>query len=168
MGVNKVIYGTQTIIDLTADTVNANVLLSGYTAHGANGNLIRGTFSPFGAVTPYKFDYHDGYFSGSVWKYYSTDYKYCSDIYQVQKDKIYFITLGNTVGSQFLSGFVTNDVSANHANAVAEIINDPGGGQRFSNFMFMPEQNGYLIILKDEAFVTGIKTYLYDVTNTWI
>ena len=35
--VSKVIYGNQTLIDLTSDTVVANKLLDGYTAHGADG-----------------------------------------------------------------------------------------------------------------------------------
>ena len=41
--VSKVIYGNQTLIDLTNDTVVANKLLSGYTAHGADGAPITGT-----------------------------------------------------------------------------------------------------------------------------
>lgn len=42
MGISKVIYGNTTLIDLTADTVAANKLLSGYTAHGADGEVITG------------------------------------------------------------------------------------------------------------------------------
>lgn len=43
MGVSKVIYGNTTLIDLTSDTVVANKLLSGYTAHGADGEAISGS-----------------------------------------------------------------------------------------------------------------------------
>ncbi len=42
MGISKVIYGGQTLIDLTSDTVKADKLLAGYTAHGANGEVING------------------------------------------------------------------------------------------------------------------------------
>lgn len=42
-GVSKVIYGNNTLIDLTSDTVEASKLLSGYTAHGADGDLVTGT-----------------------------------------------------------------------------------------------------------------------------
>ena len=48
--VSKVIYGNQTLIDLTSDTVAADKLLSGYTAHGADGAPITGT-CPFDADT---------------------------------------------------------------------------------------------------------------------
>ncbi len=41
-GVSKVSYGDEVLIDLTADTVNPDVLLSGYSAHSANGDQIRG------------------------------------------------------------------------------------------------------------------------------
>lgn len=42
MGNSKIIYGDTTLIDLTSDTVNANNLLKGATAHGANGEAITG------------------------------------------------------------------------------------------------------------------------------
>lgn len=45
MAVSKVIYGGTTLIDLTADTVVANKVLTGYTAHGADGEVITGTCS---------------------------------------------------------------------------------------------------------------------------
>lgn len=46
MGVNKVTYGGNTLIDLTADTVTASKLLAGITAHDKAGNPITGTYSP--------------------------------------------------------------------------------------------------------------------------
>lgn len=41
--VSKVVYGGETLIDLTSDTITADKLKSGYTAHGADGELIEGT-----------------------------------------------------------------------------------------------------------------------------
>ena len=43
MATSKVIYGGKTLIDLTADTVVADKLLKGYTAHGADGEVVTGT-----------------------------------------------------------------------------------------------------------------------------
>lgn len=43
MAISKVIYGGQTLIDLTADTVTADKLLTGYKAHGADGEIVEGT-----------------------------------------------------------------------------------------------------------------------------
>ena len=41
--ISKVVYGNETLIDLTADTVAADKLLSGYTAHGRDGEPIIGS-----------------------------------------------------------------------------------------------------------------------------
>ncbi len=43
MAISKVVYGGTTLIDLTADTVKPDKILSGYTTHGANGEKITGT-----------------------------------------------------------------------------------------------------------------------------
>lgn len=43
MAISKVVYGGNTLIDLTADTVEASKLLVGITAHGADGEAITGT-----------------------------------------------------------------------------------------------------------------------------
>ena len=43
MANSKVIYGGETLIDLTADSVKADKLLKGITAHGADGEKITGT-----------------------------------------------------------------------------------------------------------------------------
>lgn len=42
--VNKVVYGNDTLIDLTADTVTADKILQGYTAHDKSGAGITGTY----------------------------------------------------------------------------------------------------------------------------
>lgn len=43
MAVNKVVYGTTVLVDLTKDTVTADKLLKGATAHDATGEPITGT-----------------------------------------------------------------------------------------------------------------------------
>ncbi len=51
MGINKVQYGNTTLIDLTSDTVTADKLMQGYTAHDRSGALITGTATGGGSVT---------------------------------------------------------------------------------------------------------------------
>lgn len=43
MAKNKIIYGTEVLIDLTADTVTADKLAEGITAHDKSGEIITGT-----------------------------------------------------------------------------------------------------------------------------
>lgn len=49
---NKVVIGTTTYVDLSKDTITSENLLSGYTAHDANGLLIGGTYSGGGGIDP--------------------------------------------------------------------------------------------------------------------
>lgn len=42
--VNKVVYGNQTLIDLTGDTVQPSDVHTGYSCHDASGQVINGTF----------------------------------------------------------------------------------------------------------------------------
>ena len=45
MAINKVIYGNQVLIDLTADTITPSKMLLGRTAHAADGVQISGTMN---------------------------------------------------------------------------------------------------------------------------
>lgn len=47
MAVNRVDYNGNTLIDLTNDTVNAENLMTGYTAHDKSGAIITGTLDPY-------------------------------------------------------------------------------------------------------------------------
>lgn len=49
--VNKVVYGATTLVDLTSDTVAADKMLSGYTAHSKSGAPITGTIQSKAAQT---------------------------------------------------------------------------------------------------------------------
>lgn len=51
MGISKVVYGNTALIDLTNDTVVAAKMLSGTTAHGANGEAITGNIVSKAAAT---------------------------------------------------------------------------------------------------------------------
>lgn len=50
-GVNKVVYGGETLIDLTSDTVIAGALRRGYTAHDKSGAQISGSMAEQAAQT---------------------------------------------------------------------------------------------------------------------
>lgn len=43
MAISKVVYGGETLIDLTGDTITPDKLKKGYKAHGADGEVINGT-----------------------------------------------------------------------------------------------------------------------------
>ena len=55
--VNKVIFGDETLIDLTGDTVGASVLQAGFTAHDSSGQPITGNLA---SKAPSTFDFSNG------------------------------------------------------------------------------------------------------------
>lgn len=60
MGISKVVLGEEVKLDLTSDTVTAETLLEGYTAHGADGEAITGTYKGGGGGADYFGDGSDG------------------------------------------------------------------------------------------------------------
>lgn len=61
MGINKVQYGNTTLIDLTSDTVTADKLMQGYTAHDRTGAIITGTATGGGSGDGYVWQDAQGY-----------------------------------------------------------------------------------------------------------
>lgn len=45
MAVNQVVINGETVLDLTSDTVTADKLVSGYSAHDASGAAVTGTLT---------------------------------------------------------------------------------------------------------------------------
>ena len=45
---SKIVFGGEVLMDLTADTIKADKLLKGYTAHSADGEPITGNLLPKG------------------------------------------------------------------------------------------------------------------------
>lgn len=56
MGVNKVIYGTTVLVDLTSDSVTPDTLVAGETAHGKDGSKVTGTNPYAKGITDDKVD----------------------------------------------------------------------------------------------------------------
>lgn len=51
MAISKVVFGLDTLIDISNDTVVASALLSNYSAHGSNGEIITGNIAAAAAST---------------------------------------------------------------------------------------------------------------------
>ena len=59
MAVNKVVYNAKVLLDLTSDTVTADKLAEGVTAHDKSGNKITGTM-PIQTPETWVFEMEDG------------------------------------------------------------------------------------------------------------
>lgn len=170
MGINKIIYGNTTLIDLTSDTVKKDALVKGYTAHDAGGNIITGTVTS-AALVPYYFNLHNGYVAstGGIWRY-NTSSQYCVDVYEVKSGHQYFLTLGGNCGNRFVVMITTEDVSKATADITGTAIYTDGttSAVAYKNTTFTSDIDGYLAVYKDNNGKNDIKTYLYDMTEQWI
>lgn len=167
MAINKIIFGDKAI-DLTEDTIRADRLYSGYTAHLRTGEKIVGTLTsaPLEDALLY-YDYNIGYISNGQWIYEKPTNTY-SDIYEAKAGHRYFITLGANVGTRFRAAFVTTDVTTVTSGRVTGVqiinLNSPAS---YANASYSTEEDGYIIVAKDNIGKTGIKTYVYDAA-AWI
>lgn len=165
--INKVEYGGNTLIDLTADTITADKLYVGLTAHAADGSPIVGTLATAPLDTLY-YDYNIGYIDNGTWRYENPTNTY-TDIYEVQADRRYFITLGLNRGSRFRAMFTTQDVTTKTSGNVAGTgIVNTNSPASYANASFTTSADGYILVAKDNVGKTGIFTYVYDVTEAWI
>lgn len=67
--INKVVLGSDTVLDLTSDTVTPETLLVGTTAHNAKGEIITGTLAPctvYSAENPKTLGDDYGYFTWTI------------------------------------------------------------------------------------------------------
>lgn len=132
MAVNKVVYGTTVLVDLTSDTVDAAHLAKGRTAHDAGGNLIVGDLEQQGSgnllsgVTPSLLN--GATQNGKTYVIpnggrYGTDYlEYQLDIPTLTSDTAYcVIVCGNTVADG-----LSLSVNLYHQTQYGEISYDHG------------------------------------------
>lgn len=116
-------------------------------------------------LTPYIEDFNCGWVGtgNGVWTYEKPTKSYL-DIYCLQAGHKYFLTLGDIVGTRFRVMFSTTDISTVSSGTVTGVAvntsnyNNPAPNQ---SLYYSPAEDGYLIIQKDNAGSTGIKTYLY-------
>ena len=114
MGVNKVMYGSRTVIDISGDTVTPDKLLSGVIGHNASGERITGTHKCEGGTaegigtgayvwaiydTKEKWDYTTKSLSGTAFPngYSSTVYAGCT----ITEDGYFQVNSGTVSGDKY-------------------------------------------------------------------
>lgn len=184
MPVSKVVFCGGTVIDITEDTVTANRLQTGYTAHRADGTAITGTgliYAESADITPIEFDYNVGYVAiktGSPVNlvYFAQEDPtqcYC-DVYEITGGKNYALSLDSVVGTRFRAGLAKSYTDFTETLSTRTIIRlqqvfyltgSPTPNQKvfFSNDLG-DDAYPYLIVQKDNAGRTGLITHLREVT----
>ena len=84
-----------------------------------------------------------------------------SDVYEVEADTLYLISLGGTVGTRFRATIIAQDpltVTKSTLGTSVVSISDP---QPYDYTIYTPTESGYLVIQKDNAGVSNLKTYVF-------
>ena len=159
---NIVVVGEDTIVDLSADTVTADKLLDGFTAHDATGAPITGTCKNI-PIEPFAYDYEKRYTANGTFKYENSTNNH-SDFYEVQGGHIYILILGSVVGTRFRSAFVTTNPYGTTVDVPGTQITNVNNPAAYAFGTLKAASDGYCVVTKDNASKKGLKSYLFDVT----
>jgi hypothetical protein len=115
-------------------------------------------------MAPYAYDIDTGYVNAGVWTLGGDTVNY-SDVYRVQAGHRYLISMGSVVGTRFRGMFSVEDTVHTTAKITGiSVVNktDPTPG----TFVFYTApDDGYITITKDNTGVSGLKTFIVDVTT---
>ena len=120
-----------------------------------------------GRMEPYVYDYNSGYVSNGSWIYENPTQTYV-DIYRVKAGCSYFISLGGTVGTRFRVMFTTEDVTQATATVAGTSIRNLNNPAPFANVAYTAEEDGYIIVAKDNIGASGLGSYVYNRTEKWL
>ena len=167
MAYNKVIYGEEVLIDLTEDTIIPEKLAYGLTAHDASGQTIVGTLKTI-PLDPIEYDYNIGYITNGAWVYENPTRTY-TDFYNAISGHRYIISLGGNVGSRFRSMFTTTDVrTVTSGRVTGTKIVDKNNPSAYDMIGYTAEDDGYILVAKDNVGKSGVFSYVIDVTNAFV
>ena len=116
-----------------------------------------------GILEPYFTDLTTGYVFDDGWHIGGSDS--FSDVYELEANSTYIISLGSTVGTRFRVMFCTTDPTTASANIGGTIITYTNNPAPYSYKIYKPSEDGYLIIQKDNVGVANLRTYVFCLTD---
>ena len=150
------------LIDLTNDTVTADKIVAGYTAHDAGGNAITGTCINIPLI-PIAYDYEPGYTANGTFKYENSTNNH-SDVYEVGEGRRYLLGLGPVVGTRFRAAFLTTNPIGTLVDVSGKQLINQSNPVNNAYVAFIADSDGYVVVTKDNVSKKGLKSYLYDLT----
>ena len=158
--------GSAPFTDISDTTAVASDVIIGKEFYLADGTKSVGTFNML-PMTPIEFDWNIGYINQNVWKYENPTNTY-TDIYEVQAGHKYFITLGGNVGSRFRCIFTTVDIRPATSDVSGTAIISVNNPNKYHNASSTAQNDGYLLVSKDNVGKTGVISYVYDAPSVWL
>ena len=162
---NKIQLSDGTVlIDLTNDTVEADKLLEGFTAHNASGEAITGTMFQV-PLDPIAYDYEPGYTANGTFKYENSTNNH-SDVYEVKAGHYYALILGETVGTRFRAAVILSNPVGTLVDIPGTTVVNKSNPLAYDRIMYTSSTDAYMVVTKDNASKKGLKSYVFDITPT--
>lgn len=162
---NKIQLSDGTVlIDLTNDTVEADKLLEGFTAHDASGEAITGTMFQV-RMEPIAYDYEPGYTANGTFKYENSTNNH-SDVYEVKAGHYYALILGETVGTRFRAAVIPSNPVGTLVDIPGTTVVNKSNPLAFDRIMYTSSTDAYMVVTKDNVSTKGLKSYVFDITPT--
>lgn len=162
---NKIQLSDGTVlIDLTNDTVEADKVLEGFTAHDANGKAITGTMFQV-PLDPIAYDYEPGYTANGTFKYENSTNNH-SDVYEVKAGHYYALILGETVGTRFRAAVIPSNPVGTLVDILGTTVVNKSNPLAYDRIMYTSSTDAYMVVTKDNASTKGLKSYVFDITPT--
>lgn len=170
MAVNKVIYGNTTLLDLTSDTVAADKILEGYTAHDKSGAQILGVAKQLGLPVIKRLGYLDNgwYFNtGGVLRFDEYDPDCMLEVFRVIANHKYIWCFGLKDGNRSTVAFTTVDILNHPVDGIQCDKKFAEGDQPpyFVKTILDISEDGYLGAYISNNQQGGKESYLIDITD---
>ena len=162
---NKIQLSDGTVLmDLTNDTVEADKLLEGFTAHNASGEAITGTMFQV-PLDPIAYDYEPGYTANGTFKYENSTNNH-SDVYEVKAGHYYALILGETVGTRFRAAVIPSNPVGTLVDIPGSTVVNKSNPLAYDRIMYTSSTDAYMVVTKDNVSTKGLKSYVFDITPT--
>ena len=162
---NKIQLSDGTVLmDLTNDTVEADKLLEGFTAHNASGEAITGTMFQV-PLDPIAYDYEPGYTANGTFKYENSTNNH-SDVYEVKAGHYYALILGETVGTRFRAAVIPSNPVGTLVDIPGTTVVNKSNPLAYDRIMYTSSTDAYMVVTKDNVSTKGLKSYVFDITPT--
>ena len=154
--------GAAVFADPSGVTAAAEDVRAGKVFLGPDGQTITGTAVQLW-LAPIAVDYEPGYVSGASWTYQNSVNNH-SDVYEVVQGRRYMLGFGHTVGTRFRAVVTAISPVGSTSNiGGTQVINRTNPAAQDS-VTFVAGMDGFLTVTKDNVGVTGIPSYVADVT----
>lgn len=131
---------------------------------GVDGYSIVTAAVPTPVCAPHVYDMTGGYVANGNWTLGGDTVCY-TDVYAVFAGHVYFLALGEMVGTRFRAMFSEVDTSTATENVTGRNLVNQTNPVPYAYTSFKPAADGFITVTKDNAGTANLKTYVFDLAD---